>query len=307
MPTVLGVDGGQSGIRLKSSSQPGTVEVDGVSRLEGDTVRSVFDAVANAWSHGHFDSVDRVVMGLTTSPPDVAAASRLATLIGAETGACEVWIADDTVTSHAGALSGEPGVSLITGTGVGCLALKEDGKSRVIDGHGYLLGDAGGGFWIGSRGVSAVLKHRDGRGESTILTERAENQFAGLNNLAARIHSVRRPVNRISQFARDVLTAAVEGDPIANEIVDGAAHELFDTARVALEWVGNNAPLALGGKLLGPNTVLFARLVELLAAAGLPFRPADASALDGALLLGAGESEGIHRSLIHIWKEESSS
>jgi N-acetylglucosamine kinase-like BadF-type ATPase len=307
MATVLGVDGGQSGIRLKSSAQPGTVEVDGVSRLEGDTVRSVFNAIASAWKHGHFEPVDRVVMGLTTSPADAASASRLGALVGAETGAREVWIADDTVTSHAGALSGEAGVSLITGTGVGCLALKDDGESRVIDGHGYLLGDAGGGFWIGSRGVSAVLKQLDGRGETTMLTERAENQFAGLNNLAARIHSVRRPVNRISQFARDVLTAAVEGDAIANEIVDGAARELSETARVGLHWVGQDAPLALGGKLLGPNTVLFARLVELLAADGLSFRPADASALDGALLLGAGEADSIYRSLIHVWKEEPTS
>jgi len=307
MSTVLGVDGGQSGIRLKSSAQPGTVEVDGVSRLEGDTVRSVFSAIASAWKHGNFEPVDRVVMGLTTSPADAASASRLGALVGAETGAREVWIADDTVTSHAGALSAEAGVSLITGTGVGCLALKSDGESRVIDGHGYLLGDAGGGFWIGSRGVSAVLKQLDGRGETTVLTERAESQFAGLNNLAARIHSVRRPVNRISQFARDVLTAAVEGDGVANEIVDGAARELFETARVGLHWVGQDGLLALGGKLLGPNTVLFARLVELLAADGLSFRPADASALDGALLLGSGETDSIYRSLIHVWKDESTS
>ncbi|MGV8912153.1 MAG: N-acetylglucosamine kinase [Rhodoglobus sp.] len=307
MPTVLGVDGGQSGIRLKSSALPGTVEVDGVSRLEGDTVRSVFNAVTSAWNHGRFDPVERVVMGLTTSPADASSASRLGALVGGLTGAREVWIADDTATSHAGALSGESGVSLITGTGVGCLALRSDGESRIIDGHGYLLGDAGGGFWIGSRGVSAVLRQLDGRGETTALTERAESQFAGLHNLAARIHSVRRPVNRISQFAREVLTAAVEGDPVANEIVDGAARELFDTARVGLHWVGQDAPLALGGKLLGPNTVLFARLVEHLAAEGLSFRPADASALDGALLLGAGDSDTIYRSLIHVWKEEPTS
>lgn len=307
MPRVLGVDGGQSGIRLKSSAHPGTVEVDGVSRLEGDTVRSVGNSIANAWARGNFEPVDRAVLGLTTSPPDAATAQRLGALVGAATGAREVWIADDTVTSHAGALSGEAGVSLITGTGVGCLAIKSDHESRVVDGHGYLLGDSGGGFWIGSRGVSAVLKQLDGRGETTALTERAELQFSGVNNLAARLHSVRRPVNRISQFARDVLAAAVEGDAVANAIVDEAARELFETARVAIQWVGQDAPLALGGKLLGPNTVLFQRLVVQLAAAGLSFRPADASALDGALLLGAGEPDNIYRELIHVWKEESGS
>jgi glucosamine kinase len=307
MVSVLGVDGGQSGIRLMSSARPGMVEVAGVSRLEGDTIAAVATAISKAWQQGRFEPVDRVVLGLTTSPTGTASATRLGALVSAITGAREVWIADDTVTSHAGALSVEAGVSLIAGTGVGCLALRNDGESRVIDGDGYLLGDAGGGFWIGSRGISAALKQLDGRGESTTLTWYAENQFGDLNNLAARIHSLDRPVNKISQFARDVLSAAVDRDAVANSIVDQAARELFKTARVGLQWVGSNAPLALGGKLLAHDTLLFVRLVELLAAEGLSFRPADASALDGALILGAGIPNSLYRNLIHLWKEESAS
>ncbi|MGZ0212383.1 MAG: N-acetylglucosamine kinase [Actinomycetales bacterium] len=303
MLRVLAVDGGQSGIRLKSSAQPGTVEVDGVSRLEGDTMRSVAGAVATAWSHGKFAPVDRVIMGLTTVPADTASFSRLAELVSATTGASEVWIANDTATSHAGALSAEAGVSLNTGTGVACLAVRENGETRTVDGDGYLLGDSGGGFWLGSRGISAVLRALDGRGETTSLTTRAAEQFEGLDNLAARLHSAHRPVNRISQFARSVLAAASDGDAVANSIVEQAAHELFLTARVAVAWVAVDAPLALGGKLLGPNTLLFARLVEHLASEGMSFRPADGSALDGALLIGSGNTDNLYRSLIHVWKE----
>ncbi|MBH0130416.1 N-acetylglucosamine kinase [Salinibacterium sp. NK8237] len=302
---VLAVDGGQSGIRLKSSAQPGTVEVDGVSRLEGDTLRTVAAAITNAWIHGKFEPVDRVVMGLTTSPADAASSTRLAELVAATTGASEVWIADDTVTSHAGALSIEPGVSLITGTGVACLAVRPSGESHAIDGDGYLLGDAGGGFWIGSRGISAVLKELDGRGPSTTLTARAAEHFDGLTNIAARLHSTYRPVNRIAQFARAVLASATAGDAVADAIVTAAAHELFLTARVGVNWVGNDAPLALGGKLLGPNTLLFARLVERLANEGMSFRPADASALEGALLLGTGDTDNLYRDLIYVWKKGS--
>jgi len=303
MLRVLAVDGGQSGIRVKSNAQPGTVEVDGVSRLEGDTMRSVAGAVANAWSHGKFASVDRVIMGLTTVPTDSASFSRLAGMVSETTGATEVWIANDTATSHAGALSVEAGVSLNAGTGVACLAVRETGEAHTVDGDGYLLGDAGGGFWLGSRGVSAVLRAQDGRGKPTSLTDRAAEEFDGLDNLAARLHSAHRPVNRISQFARSVLTAASEGDAVAIAIVEMAARELFLTARVAVEWVAADAPLALGGKLLGPNTVLFARLVEHLASAGMSFRPADGSALEGALLIGAGDSTILYRSLIHVWKK----
>tara|TARA_R110002051_G_scaffold268722_1_gene328733 strand:+ start:3056 stop:3979 length:924 start_codon:yes stop_codon:yes gene_type:complete len=303
MLRVLAVDGGQSGIRLKSNAQPGTVEVDGVSRLEGDTTRSVAGAVASAWGHGKFATVDRVIMGLTTVPADTASFSRLAELVAETTGASEIWIANDTATSHAGALSAEPGVSLNIGTGVACLAVRETGETHTVDGDGYLLGDTGGGFWLGSRGISSVLRALDGRGERTALTTLASEQFDGLDNLAARLHSAHRPVNRISQFARSVLSAASDGDAAANAIVEEAARELFLTARVAVEWVSDDAPLALGGKLLGPNTVLFARLVEHLASHGMSFRPADGSALEGALLIGAGETDKLYRTLIHVWKE----
>jgi len=303
MTRVLAVDGGQSGIRLKSTEQAGTVEVEGVSRLEGETMRMVASAVESAWQQGHFAPVDRVVLGLTTSPPTPAAAEELAALVAAIAGASEVWIANDTVTAHAGALSAEPGVALIAGTGIACLAVKETGDARSVDGDGYLLGDAGGGFWIGSRGIAAVLKQHDGRGEVTALTDRASEAFEGIEDLAARLHSEPRPVNRISQFARDVLAAASDGDPVARAIIDSAARELFATAQVAMNWIGPTAPLALGGKLLGPNTPLFARIVELLAVEGSSFRPADSTPLDGGLIIGTEVTPDLYRSLIHVWQE----
>ena len=79
---VLAVDGGQSAIRLRHSDGGGTVEVDGVSRLEGDTIAAVADAVAEGWRRGGFDLVDRVVLGLTTAPADAAGCSACASSSG---------------------------------------------------------------------------------------------------------------------------------------------------------------------------------------------------------------------------------
>ena len=56
------------------------------------------------------------------------------------------------MTSHAGALSLGWGVSLVAGTGVACLAVPAEGEPRIVGGHGYLLGDEGGAFWIGREG-----------------------------------------------------------------------------------------------------------------------------------------------------------
>ena len=123
MTRVLGVDGGQSGIRLRHSSGDEVVEMEGVSRLEGDTVAAVAAAIASGWRASGFGPVERVVLGLTTAPTDADSRQRLCAQVGAATDAAEVWLADDSVTTHAGALSMGWGVSVVAGTGVACLAV----------------------------------------------------------------------------------------------------------------------------------------------------------------------------------------
>ena len=166
MRRVLAVDGGQSGIRLRHSSGDRVVEVEGVSRLEGDTVAAVAGAIGRAWVTSGFEAIDRAVLGLTTAPTDTESRQRLCAQVAQVTGATEVWLADDAITTHAGALSLGWGVSVVAGTGVACLAVPDDGPARIIGGHGYLLGDEGGAFWIGREGLRAVLRALDGRGRT---------------------------------------------------------------------------------------------------------------------------------------------
>lgn len=302
MMHVLGVDGGQSGIRLAHSDDSDVIEVEGVSRLEGDIVQSVVDAVATGWMRGAFSPVQRVVLGLTTAPVVDDEANRLCRLVAQATGAGEVWLADDTVTSHVGALSAGTGVSLIAGTGIACLAVPESGPPHTVDGHGYLLGDAGGAFWIGSRGLRGVLRAHDGRGPATSMTAHAEQDLGALEGLHVRLHGGERPVNAIAQFAKRVLASADAGDPLAVAIIDQAAQELLITARAGLSWAGQGAALAVGGRLLGAGTPLRARLDNLLAAEGIQFRSADASGLSGAVLLGRSDSLGHYAPLVRVWK-----
>ena len=181
MIRVLGVDGGQSGTRLRDSDgREATAE--GVSWLEGDTVGALADAVTAAWRLGEFDRVDRAVLGLTTAPAEANAADRLCALVSSAIGVSEVWLADDAVTAHAGALSLGWGVSVVVGTGVACLVLPQAGDARIMGGHGFLLGDEGGGFWIGRRALAAILRAHEGRdpsGEAPAggLVQAAEREF----------------------------------------------------------------------------------------------------------------------------------
>jgi N-acetylglucosamine kinase-like BadF-type ATPase len=309
---LLAVDGGQSAIRLRHTSSDRVVEVHGVSRLEGDTVDAVASAIAQGWLGSGFGPCDRVVMGLSTAPADEPSQVRLCRHVNRVIGADEVWLSDDSVTCHAGSLSLGWGVSITVGTGVACLVVPESGDPSILSGHGYLLGDEGGAFWIGREGLRAALRAADGRGPSTTLVDAAAQRFGGLADLAIRIHSVARPVNDIAHFAPDVLAAADAGDDIARGIAQDATGELVLLVRAAVDVARRRSPrhdgpvpVAVGGRLMGAARPLRRRLDERLAGSDIDaaVRTADGSSLDGALQMGALPDPGRYRSMVHVWRE----
>ena len=307
MTNVLGVDAGQSAIRMRRSGSEDVIVVDGVSRLEGDPVEALADAVASAVRESNFGRVERVVMGATTAPADDESNDRLCMLIARATGATDVWVTDDAVTSHAGALSLGWGVSLIAGTGVACLAARRGGEARVFGGHGFLLGDEGGAFWIGRRALRDVLRAQEGWAASDTreLTTAAVRRFGPLDRLHVHLHNTDRPVNAIAQFAQDVLDVAASGDPLATAILDEAVTELVVLARAGCDWASEQepVPLALGGRLLVSESLLRRRLDDALARAGVRAgtRTADAGGVDGAVLLGLRGIPPQYDDLVHRW------
>jgi N-acetylglucosamine kinase-like BadF-type ATPase len=305
MIDALAVDGGQTAIRVRHSAVAGDVEVDGVSRQEGDVVDTVAAAVAEGWHRLGSPSVDRVMLGLTTAPGDRAAADRMGLLISEAVGAAGVWISDDAVTAHAGALSGCPGVSIVVGTGVACLAMPEQGPPRIIGGHGFLLGDDGGGFWIGRAGLRASLRARDGRGASTSLGHYAERRYGSLADVHVRLHEADRPVAAIAAFAADVLEADVRGDEIARAIVDEAVDEIVLLARIGAEAIGSpSVKVALGGRLLAAGSPLRDRVHRRIRESEARIVPQDpeGSPLDGAMSLGRAGDPGRYADLVHVWR-----
>jgi N-acetylglucosamine kinase-like BadF-type ATPase len=302
---VLAVDGGQSSIRIRHSERREAVEIGGVSRLEGDVVGRVAGAITQGWRDLGSALVDRCVLGLTTAPTDELTRLRLCQLLAAATGAPEVWLTDDAVTAHAGALSLDWGVSLSVGTGVACLAAPRVGRPRILGGHGYLLGDEGGAFWIGRAAVAAILRAYEGRGPATALAVPVAAHFGGLDDLAERIHSLPRPVDATAKLAPEVLATAEAGDDVAITIVASATEELTALIAAAVEHATEaegKVPVALGGRLVQAG-LLRQRLEERLerdVPAASP-RGADAAPLDGALLLGLAGDTGRYGDLVYRW------
>ncbi|GGM95533.1 BadF/BadG/BcrA/BcrD ATPase family protein [Streptomyces fuscichromogenes] len=89
--------------------------------------------------------------------------------LGIGTAAVEVY--SDIEAAFAGA-PGQPADGLALVAGTGAVAARIEGRVLVATsgGDGWLLGDDGGGFWIGREAARAALRAADGRGEPTALT-----------------------------------------------------------------------------------------------------------------------------------------
>lgn len=92
--------------------------------------------------------------------------------------AATVGVGGDTEVALASA-PGAPADGLVLIAGTGAIATRLTGRRRsaVVDGHGWLLGDEGSGFWLGGRAVRAALEALDGRGPWTSLVGRVAAHY----------------------------------------------------------------------------------------------------------------------------------
>lgn len=282
----VAIDGGQSGVRMRFGDHSDVLSAEGLGHLEGDIAGGLLRRIRSCLAQLPTPPViGRMVLGLTVVPPDDGARFGLARELATVLGISRVDVVGDELTAHAGAFGGRAGVVLTVGTGIACLGFDpETGAHRRVDGDGFLLGDAGSAFWLGSRGVSAVLRARDGRGERTALEEASLTRFGAHPDLAAWLHAQPRAVAAIAGFALDVQRMADDGDVVANSIVAAAAEQLIATARAAAAPLTlQPCPLALSGGTVSAGSALRARIEERLASDPvLALVEAEGDPLDGA-------------------------
>ena len=227
--------------------------------------------------------INRACVGAAGALAAPTMAARLAERLADALPSDEVAVVSDAITSHAGALGGGAGVVLAIGTGSVALALNSCAMRRA-DGWGPLLGDEGGGGWIGLHGLRAALRAVDGRGPHTALCRAAERLFGPPAGWPSAVDSA----SIAARFAPEVARAAVAGDDAARTILRDAAEHLAATARSAASALPSGARCAVVGGLARLGAPLMDPLEHLLGEAGLQLVPAQGTALDGARLLAAG-------------------
>lgn len=147
-----------------------------------------------------------------------------------------VLVVNDALVALVAGVGDAPGVVIICGTGSIAYGRSADRAARA-GGWGHVLGDEGSGYWIGRRALRAVARAADGRGPATSLTPRVLNHFAvqKASDLVAEIYDRQLRHHALAQIARLVQQARDEGDEVATQVLEQAAHELVRAARSVVE------------------------------------------------------------------------
>lgn len=303
---VLGVDSGGSGVRVAIARADGTARSTPVSSRRpavvaalGIDAKSLLDEVLPA---------ARELMraaGTETLAAAAVGAAGMATLgddlravlpgaLREAFGVRALALAADAVTAYAGALGMRPGVVVAAGTGMIALGTGLDGSGwRRADGWGHLLGDAGGGAWIGRAGLEAALRAHDGRaGGSAALLERAEALFGPVADLPGQLYPRPDRPAVLASFAPAV-TRCAAADPVAADILRQAARHILETAAAVRPATGPCRTALTGGlfkmgePLLGPLRELAPEVFP-----GAEFVPADGDPLLGAVRIAGALADG---------------
>lgn len=259
MSWVLGVDSGGSGLRIALGSTGGAADGTDAS-TDGDApVRTIGTAVSTEPVRTGPSGIDpthlleRLLPAVETllaregtrvgseAPAAVAiGAAGMATLgdglraelpaaLESALGVRRLALAADAVTAYAGALGQRPGAVVAAGTGMIALGTDLTGWRRA-DGWGHLLGDCGGGAWIGRAGLAAAMRAYDGRrGGSAALLSRMEAVFGPAPGMPGQVYPRTDRPAVLASFAPEVARCAAH-DPVAAEIVDEAARHVADAA-----------------------------------------------------------------------------
>ncbi|MCH8032887.1 MAG: hypothetical protein IH950_03880 [Bacteroidetes bacterium] len=154
-----------------------------------------------------------------------------------------------------GAFPNEAGCILIAGTGSIIYGKDEKGNIYRTGGFGRLLGDEGGGFSIGKKGLQAAAKYFDGRGEETLIIKLIEEKYS-IRTTDELIAKVYKENFDIASVAEVVIIAAKKEDQIAHHILLEESEELIHHLSTMMKKMNTiDLSVSFAGSLILNNNV----------------------------------------------------
>lgn len=297
-PVYLGIDVGGTGSRATIGGADTEIlrgpkaEITEAGSTAPAVILGLLEEAADHWNQ-RFAGVRGVGIGATGVASLVADPQELAATIGNRLGVpCALAI--DAITAHLGALRGEGGAVTVLGTGAISVAHPGPNTQGVfpprwtrVDGWGHLLGDRGGGAWLGMSGLSQALRTHDGvHCSGAGLLEAGRARFGDPKDWPQRFYPRDDRAGALAEFASDVLRLADEGDLAALALCIEAGQE---AARSVLAALGDDCParVAVTGGLAQPGGIVVSSFAAHIAAHRPDVTVIDSHGgpLDGAVIL----------------------
>ena len=225
---LLALDVGQSGSRISINGELKSIQR---AMHAGEPVENTVAAILENLKI----DAPKVALSLTGLYGDVGDVSRFKEVCHKYSNTKEVLVIDDGLANLAGSLQGQSGVSLTLGGGVVAVG-GNSGAFSHSDGLSSFFGDEGGGFWLGSRGLTRALATRDERDTEFEFMSFFENEIKEYDALKSK-NSPEANLLAIKS-AEKLLIAADNQIPIAVKIRNEGAALLAKTVVSAWRKIG---------------------------------------------------------------------
>lgn len=192
------------------------------------------------------------------TPAEALISSMLATCFGLPTG--QVFVADDMWIAYRARFQPGEGVFIYSGTGSVGYHLTTGNVAMRVGGRGFLIDDAGSGFWLAKEALRVVLRMEDeldGSGWATPLGVALGRGAGGTSWDEVRRFVYGGERGQIAGLSRFVAEAAAAGDSTATGLLTDAGRELGQLALRLRARVGD-LPTALSGGTANLHPAVFA-------------------------------------------------
>jgi glucosamine kinase len=169
----------------------------------------------------------------------------------------EIEIVGDVEIAFEDAFGTGPGIVVNAGTGSFAYGGNANGELGRAGGWGHSISDEGSGYWIGIEAIKAALQERDRKKDSAFLNRLMENFGArDFDDFIVRVNA--NPAPDFGDLFPVVLSAAENGNGIANNVLDRAGQELANLATTIVERLFGETTVSLaihGGVLRSSQRV----------------------------------------------------
>lgn len=267
---IIAVDGGNSKTDAVIAATTGRL----LARVTGPGVVSPLTDVAS-WRQGLDDLVTRARREARLPPTSTALYAvymlancdfdkerRIAQRTLAALGYSEQTVVhNDTLAVLRAGASRPWGVAIVAGAGINGVGVHPSGRTAGFLALGPYTGDSGGGRDIGTDGLGAAIRARDGRGPATVLTTLVPRHFGVRTpeDVAIAVHSGAIVEEELHVLAPVVFAASASGDAVAIGIIEAFGTEVATMSLALirrLKLMRSDVEVVLGGGTLQTGSQL---------------------------------------------------